>query len=377
MNDVTDQSNQTPSYVNFGEIFYSPQFAAGCFNLTTRRLKDIEEQHGINIRRVARGNVPTRSYTSSDIFDIAALRRSLGQSKGIARQFVIATFVQKGGTGKTTEAVNLALFLQLAGLKVLIIDNDPQGDTSSMLGFDPDLGPEDLEDMQIPHDRLVDGHVGNVISPLLRMRAFETKQLSDVIKKPFGENGPHLLPADSSLEDLGVALDAADNSDMWYATWIEAANSGRVPSCDLSVYDVIIFDNAPSGSRLTKNSVAASDLLLCPVRMDKFSFRALLRLHEWCARFAQAYRRAPAITAVPTMFIRNRSRLESNLAMLNDMFPGQVTDERIYYSEDYSKAMEEGVPLLLWKGAGNKTVDTARAVYGEILSKIRALTKSE
>ncbi len=375
MTDV--QQNEALNYVDFDNLFYPPQFAASCFGLTTRRLKDIEEQHGLNIRRVARGNVPTRSYTLSDVFDIAALRRSLGQAKGIARQFVIATFVQKGGTGKTTEGVNLAISLQLAGLKVLLIDNDPQGDTSCMLGYDPDLGPDDLIDMQIPADRLVDGHLGNVLSPMLRMRAYDTKSLDDVIKKPFGENGPHLLPADTSLEDLGVALDASDNSDMWYTKWIEDGNAGRIPGCDLSVYDVIIFDNAPSGSRLTKNSVAASDLLLCPVRMDKFSFRALLRLHEWCARFAQAYKRAPSIAAVPTMFIRNRPRLENNLAMLNELFPGQVTDERIYFSEDYSKAMEDGVPLLVWKGAANKTLDTARAVYAEILGKIRAMTKSE
>ncbi|MCY1524120.1 hypothetical protein D9M68_590430 [compost metagenome] len=170
-----------------------------------------------------------------------------------------------------------------------------------------------------------------------------------------------------------MALDAANNPDFWYAEWIEESSNGNVPGCDLSVYDVIIFDNAPSASRLTKNSVAASDMLLCPVRMDKFSFRALMRLHDWCARFAKDYKRSPAISAIPTMFIRNRNRLLNNLFALNELFPGRVTEEKIYFSEDYSKSLDEGVPLILWKQANAKTLEAARNVYGEILARVRAL----
>lgn len=379
MNAEVDLQEDQPNFVDYNSIFYTPRYAADCFGLTTRRLKDIEEENGLEIRRVQRGQgkATARAYTMADIFEIAALRRSLGLAKGLERQIVVSTFVPKGGTGKTTTAVNLGCFAQFAGLKVLIIDNDPQGDTSCLLGYDPDLGPEDLQEMQIPADRLVDGHLGNLISPLLRTRMFESKALADVIKKPFGENGVHLIPADSYIEDLGVVLDASDNSDMWYAQWIEDANAGKIPGCDLSVYDLIIFDNAPAGSRLTKNSVAASDLLMCPVRMDRFSFRALLRLHEWCARFAKAYKHAPEIAAVPTMFIRNRSRLLRNLVALNDMFPGQVTEEKSYFSEDYSKTLDEGIPLIIWKGASTNALESARAVCGEILDRIRKLAKAD
>lgn len=377
MNIENELPDDLPNFVDFQNLIYPPAFAAGCFGLTTRRLKDIEEEHGVNIRRVARGSVPSRAYTIPDIFEISALRRALNQAKGLSRQIVVSTFVPKGGTSKTTTAVNLAIYCQLAGLKVLLIDNDPQGDTSGTLGYDPDLGPDDLVEMGIPADRLVDGHLGNLIGPLLRMRPFEAKTLDQVIKKPFGENGIHLIPADAYLEDLGVPLDASNNSDMWYAKWIEDGNSGGIPGCDLSVYDLIIFDNAPSGSRLTKNSVAASELLLCPVRMDKFSFRALLRLHDWCARFAKEYNFAPAISAIPTMFKRNRSRLLSNLVTLNELFPGGVTEEKIYFSEDYEKALDLGIPLMLWKGANKGTLDSARTVYSEILGRIRTLASTE
>jgi cellulose biosynthesis protein BcsQ len=371
-----DQPLDSQNYVDFKSMTYSPQFAAETFGLTTRRLKDIEEENGINIRRVPRGTSTARVYGISDLFAIAALRRRLGHSKGLARQIIASTFIPKGGTGKTTSAVGTGLSAQFAGLKVLIIDNDPQGDTSSLLGYDPDFGPDDLAEMGIPSDRLVDGHLGNLISPLLRMKPFSPKTLAEVVKKPFGEDGIHLIPADASLEDLGVALDASNNPDMWYARWIEKAKAGEIPGCDLSVYDLIIIDNAPAGSRITKNSVAASDLLLCPIRMDKFSRRALLRLNDWCARFAQEYGFSPSMLAIPTMFIRKRPALLDNLHRLNTLFPGRVTEEKIYVSEDYTKSLDDGVPLLLWKGATSKSLDPVRAVHREVLDKIREIANT-
>jgi len=376
MIDDSIPAEELANFVDFNNLFYTPAFAASCLDLTTRRLADIEAENGLSIRRIPSGTSSRRTYTAEDIFEISALRRVLGHAKGLVRQIVVSTFVPKGGTGKTNTAVSLAIYGQMAGLKTLLIDNDHQGDSSSMLGYDPDLDPDDLKEMGIPADRLVDGHLGNLISPLLRMRPFEPKTLDQVIKKPFGEKGIHLIPADSSLEDLGFALDASNNSDMWYAKWIDDAASGKIPGCDLSGYDLIIFDNAPSGSRLTKNSVAASELLVCPVRMDKFSFRALIRLHDWCARFAKEYKYSPAIAAIPTMFKRNRTRLLNNLVRLNGLFPEGVTEEKIYFSEDYEKALDEGVPLMLWKGANKDTLAAARKVYGEILDKVRDLAKA-
>ncbi|KIU54497.1 plasmid partitioning protein ParA [Pseudomonas putida] len=358
-------------FTDFSTLLYPPKFAADCFGLTTRRLQDIEDENGLEIRRIARGTVPTRAYTLSDIFDIAAIRRAKGQAKGLPRQVVISTFVPKGGTGKTTVTVNLAIYLQMQGLRILIIDNDPQGDSSSELGYDPDLARSDLESMGIPPERYVEGNLGNLLSPELRGRQFEPLSFEQVIKKPFGENGPHLIPADAYLEDLVVALDAENNMDFWYADWLERARTGEIPGIDTSAYDVILFDNAPTASRLTKNSIVASDFVICPVRMDKFSFRALMRLNEWMVRFAKAYRRSPVVLAIPTMFIRNRKRILNNLVVLNDLFPGRVAEEKLYYSEDYGKALDQGIPLIVWKGATNKTIDSMRSVFSEALQKVR------
>ncbi|UCL90233.1 ParA family protein [Pseudomonas sp. HS-18] len=136
---------------------------------------------------------------------------------------------------------------------------------------------------------------------------------------------------------------------------------------------MIIFDNAPAASRLTKNSVAACDLQLCPIRMDKLSFRALNRLNDWLLRFAEDYKRSPALAVIPTMFIRNRPRILQHLALLNEYFPGRVTQENLYFSEDYSKAMDQGFPLLLWRNAKSDTLEAARKVYQEILQVVQKI----
>jgi chromosome partitioning protein len=365
---------ETPIYPDYNNVLFTPQFAAQCLGLTTRTLKTLEEESDLEIRRVARGSVAARAYSMSDIFDIAALRRSKNYTKGLQRQLTISTFVQKGGTAKTTCCVNLAMYLGFQGLSVAIIDNDPQGDASSMLGYDPDLLPEELEEIGVSADRAVSGHWGNVLG---LSKLCPSQPLSDVIKKPFGENGPHIIPSEESLDDLDVALNASQNQDFRYAAFIHKARSGQVPGCDLSRYDVILIDNAPSGSLLTRNAMVASDLLICPVRMDKFSFRALTRLAGKLAQFQEVYERSPDIAAIPTMFIKNRPRAIANLARLSEIFAGKVTEAKLYFSEDYSKALEESLPLLAWRGASENSAGAMREVFSELLDRIRALASSQ
>lgn len=363
---------EIPPYPNFDELFYSPQFAADCLGITTRALRSVEDEGGIEIRRITTGTVPRRVYTPADLFQIASIRRSKGLTRTLARAVTIATFVQKGGTAKTTSCVNLAIYLGFMGLRVLIIDNDPQGDATQMLGYDPDLTPEELQELGIPADRAVSGSIGNLlgIKPI-----FQPIKLAEIIKKPFGEHGPHLIPAEIYLEELETGLNASANREFRYARFISKARKGELEEADLSGYDVIIIDNAPSGSLMTGNSLVASDMILSPIRMDRFSTRALSRLGTKLQSFVEEYQRSPEVAAIPTMFIKNRPRAMSHLARLEEMFPGKVTEGKLYLSEDYSKAMEQGLPLLTWKGASGNSAGAMRAVFSEILNRLVAIAK--
>ncbi|HBO9536292.1 TPA: AAA family ATPase, partial [Pseudomonas aeruginosa] len=150
-------------FTDFQQLFYSSKYAAECIQVSQDMLALIEKQHNLNIRRIPRGTVEARGYTLDDIFRIASIRRESGVIKPFPRPITLSVYVQKGGTAKTTTACNLAIQFSLMGLRTLVIDNDPQADVTSMLGYDPDLTAAELEDVGVPGARAVDGHIGNLM----------------------------------------------------------------------------------------------------------------------------------------------------------------------------------------------------------------------
>jgi cellulose biosynthesis protein BcsQ len=286
---------------------------------------------------------------------------------------VISSFVRKGGSGKTTIAVNLALQMSLCGFRTLLIDNDSQGDATSALGYDPDLLPEELSELGIPEDRAVTGHFGNLLG-LNKICPYMS--LESIVKKPFGENGPHLIPAEESLDDLEVALAASPNQDFRYAGFLHKARSGAIEGADLSQYEIIIIDNPPADSLLTRNAMVASDVLLCPVRIDRFSKRALSRLSSKLKSFEDNYDRSPEIIAVPTMTARGRPRMIASLAKLRAEFPGKVVAGELYSSDDYYKALEVPLPVIAWKGASENSVGALREVFAEIIVRVKSIAEN-
>ena len=87
----------------------------------------------------------------------------------------------------------------------------------------------------------------------------EAVPFSKVVKKPYGENGPHLIPADVSLSVLSYQLFQANNRDLKIASWIKRGRTKPDSNLDLTGYDVILFDNAPATSVLSRASLVASD----------------------------------------------------------------------------------------------------------------------
>jgi len=371
---VEQQATEADKYewTDFSLIQYPPKFAAEALGISPQTLKRIEEEYDLQIGRTPRGSVETRAYTINDLFHIARLRREARQTMGFNRPVTGAVYVSKGGTSKTTTTCNMAIQFALTGLKVLMIDNDQQGDLTSMLGYDPDLTPEELEELGAPRDIAVDGHFGNVLAMGSR---FEKKTLDSVIKKPFGEYGPHLIPAEDSMDNMDTVLRSQPGSDFLYGYFFEKSREGKYAHCDLSSYDVILIDNAPATSAMSRNAMIAADFLICPIRMDKFSYKAMSRLADSLTDFAERFKRAPEIIAVPTMYVAHRPRMQKNLAKLVGLFPGKVTHEQLHSSEDYSKSLDDGVPLSLWRQGGEKSAGAVRKVFAEVCERIRNVTE--
>ena len=154
---------------------------------------------------------------------------------------VISIANQKGGVGKTTTAVNIALFTSEFGYKTLLIDLDPQANATSGIGLNID---------QIHHS------IYDVIS--------NDEKIEDCIyPTPF--DNLHLVPSSSHL--AGAEVELSDTVSR------ETILKQRLSNVNES-YDFIIIDCPPSLSLLTLNAFSFTDQLIIPVQCEYFALEA-------------------------------------------------------------------------------------------------------
>lgn len=157
----------------------------------------------------------------------------------------IAIINQKGGVGKTTTSINLGAYLAKEGQRVLILDLDPQGNSTSGLGFDKDQ---------------VKGCVYNVLIDGASIHR---------IKKETRHKNLHLAPASINLAAAEVELvSQLAREHKLKAALDEVAND----------YDVILIDNPPSLGLLTVNGLVAADSVLIPVQAEYYALEGLGQL---------------------------------------------------------------------------------------------------
>ena len=163
---------------------------------------------------------------------------------------VLALCSQKGGVGKTTSCVNLAVGLAKAGKKVLVIDNDPQGSMTASLGYhNPDELPITLATIltKIVEDELFENTLGIL----------------------HHQEGIDLIPANIELAGLEVSLVNCMNREEMLKQVLEGAKHE---------YDFILLDCTPSLGMLTVNALAAADTTLIPVQAQYLSAKGLEQL---------------------------------------------------------------------------------------------------
>ena len=170
---------------------------------------------------------------------------------------IIAFANQKGGIGKTTSAINTAAALGLEGKRVLLIDFDPQGNTSSGVGVNKRVLPTSAYDVIIA-----------------RANAEQA-----IMKTNF--KGLSLLPSNMNLAGAEFELVSADNREYRLRDALKPIEDD---------YEYMIIDCPPSLGILTLNALAASDGVVVPMQCEYFALEGLSQLVS-TIRQAQSLRR--------------------------------------------------------------------------------------
>ena len=158
---------------------------------------------------------------------------------------IIAVVNQKGGVGKTTTAINLSACLAAEGKKVLAVDADQQGNTTSGLGLDKNGIPDTIYNVFLGE-----------------------KTISDV-KQPTCVEGLEVVPANINLTGAEIELIGNDRREYILRESLEEIKDD---------YDFIIIDCPPSLNMITVNALVAADTVLVPIQCEYFALEGLTQL---------------------------------------------------------------------------------------------------
>lgn len=195
------------------------------------------------------------------------------------------------------------------GLRTLLIDLDFQSNLRLAFGYDSDLDENDAKELNLSTEDIVQYNFANLIRED-RQKA----SLQAVVKKAFGDNGPHLIPADVNLVDLNSYLmvqriSQATARKRKIAEWVNDAQQGRDPYqedfrlnlADISQYDLILFDASPQKSLTIEGALLAADYVIAPVSLENFSRKGLSFLSDMLHQLRNDYGRNPELRLVPNL----------------------------------------------------------------------------
>jgi chromosome partitioning protein len=215
------------------------------------------------------------------------------------RVFTVAN--QKGGVGKTTTAVNIAAALAMGGLKVLVIDLDPQGNACTALGIDR----EELDGM---YEVLV-----NDVA------------LADVVTKVAGF--PHLecAPADVSLAGAEINMVSFVSREGRLKLALDKFLALR--EAQGARLDYVIIDCPPSLGLLTVNALTSAEEVLVPIQCEYYSLEGLSLLLKTLDQVKQMLNQRVRISTIVLTMFDSRTRLANDVAnSVRQHFPNELID---------------------------------------------------
>jgi len=226
---------------------------------------------------------------------------------------IIAIANQKGGVGKTTTAINLSASLALSEQRTLLIDCDPQGNTTAGIGFPKDPARRTL------YNALILG-----------------EPLDKVILKTQIE-GLDLLPADKNLVGAEVELVSAETREYQLKKLLEQVKDD---------YTYIILDCPPALGLLTLNALTAADSVLVPIQCEYLALEGVSELLDTLMRIRRTLNPNLAIEGIVLTMYDERTTLSKQVASdLRSFFGAQVFESVIPRNVRLAEAPSHGKPI--------------------------------
>ena len=237
------------------------------------------------------------------------------------RIFTVAN--QKGGVGKTTTAVNLAAALSMGGLKVLLIDLDPQGNASTAFGIDR-VNTAGIYDVLINDLPMANAAVKVANFPFLEAITANSDLAGAEIQ---------LVPAVAREFRLQAALQ----------TFLTAKqNAGQR-------FDYVFIDCPPSLGLLTINALAAADEVLVPIQCEYYSLEGLSLLLETLGEVQKRLNPKIALTTIVLTMFDSRTRLANDVAdNVKKHFPNELINIPIPRAVRVSEAPSYGQTVMTY-----------------------------
>mgnify|MGYP000975968622 FL=1 len=230
---------------------------------------------------------------------------------------IISIANQKGGVGKTTTAINLAASLAVAEKRTLLIDSDPQGNSSSGVGIDRS---------KIREKNLYQAIIGKI--PLA-----ETLHVSPL---------PSLTVIPATQDLIGVEVEFVQLPDR--ERKLKQLLSGLPGD-----FEFVIIDCPPSLGFLTINALVASDFLIIPLQCEYFAMEGLSQLMNTVRLVQNRLNPGLTLSGILLTMFDTRNRLSHRVEEeVRKYFAGKVFQTIIPRNVRLSESPSHGLPVLLY-----------------------------